>query len=220
MAFFFPSPTPIFPVLRPAWTMKWKPTFASKAVTLVSGYETRSACQAWPLWEFELTYELIGDRTQNIIPDTQFTAEFEQIVGLFLVCRGQYGRFYFSCPWDKTRTAQFMAFGDGTTLEFPLLRTLGTDPFTAFLEQVGGVDYNVALVIYLDGVVLPESGNYQISATKNSIVFTSPPASGVEITVTFGYYYLCRFLENIQDFENFFHHMWTVRSLKFRSSKL
>jgi hypothetical protein len=35
----------------------------------------------------------------------------------------------------------------------------------------------------------------------------------------YSYYYYCRFIEDIQDFEQFMHHMWTLQSCKFRSDK-
>lgn len=220
MTFFsFPNPPPVFPVLRPGFSSHWKPQFASKVETSVSGLEARSAVQAFATWDFELTFEILTDRTQNSVPATYYSVnELSPIVGLFLVCRGQYGRFYYSCPWDNSRLGQGIGIGDGVTTVFRFQRTIGTGALS-FTEYVGGVDRTHSTVVYLNGTPQTEFIDWTISTDNLSVVFTSPPGNGVLITTDFYFFYLCRFLEDIGDFENFLHLLWTLKSLKFRSVK-
>lgn len=187
----------------------------------MSGKETRSTRQAFPLWEFELTYELLQDRTQNIVPDSNIpTNELSPIVGLFLVCKGQHGRFYYSCPWDNSRTGQFIVTADGVTAEFRLKRSIAAPPNMIFEEYIGGIDPSTTMRVYVNGSESFTPTNWSLGADNNSIVFVSPPGAGAVVTADFSFFYFCRFLDDIQDYENFYHHLWTVKSLKFRSAKL
>jgi len=43
--------------------------------------------------------------------------------------------------------------------------------------------------------------------------------SGATITASFDYAFVCRFLEDSQDFENFMQNLWAAKSVKFRSTR-
>jgi hypothetical protein len=66
--------------------------------------------------------------------------------------------------------------------------------------------------VYLDGVVTPSG--WKVSG--NVITFDAAPASGVVISADFSYGFLCRFLEDTLDFEEFMDNLWSLKSLKFR----
>ncbi len=53
----------------------------------------------------------------------------------------------------------------------------------------------------------------------NTLTFSGTPATGVAITADFAYAFICRFLDDQEDFENFMSGLWKVDSLKFRSVK-
>lgn len=218
MAFTFPTPTPVFPTLRPGFPVHVRPTYSSIVQTSVSGVEQISAKQAYPLWEFEIMFELLADETQNIIKDASHFAvgkkELQEIAGLFLVCRGQYGRFFYKNPRDFRRLNQHIATGDGVRTVFRLMRTWST----WFIEPVGGIDMLDPINVYLDGV-LQGPGVASIDADLINVVFTDPVPLGTIVTMDYSFYYFCRFIEDIQDFEQFFHHMWALQSCKFRSAK-
>ena len=218
--FLYPSPTvPILPTLN-GFSVHKKPIWASTVEETVSGREVMYATAAWPLWEFELTYEVLRSQTQNIVIDSHESPflEFEQIASIFLVCAGQYGRFYYNDVTDNSRTAQPIGTGDGTTTNFTMYRTFGTNPL-AITEPVGSVNNDIPVTVFLDGVVLPQPGNWGFVDANQTLVFTSPPGAGVVISATFYFYYLCRFIEDVKDFEQFMHNLWTVKSFKFRSVK-
>lgn len=217
--FTFPNPVPLMPTLN-GFSVHKKPTFATIVQTAVSGREVTSAQQAYPLWEFELTYEVLREITQNQTPyqnNSPFT-EFQQISELFLACNGQYGRFYYNDPSDNSRFAQELGVGDGTTTNFPIVRTWGSGAL-AFPEQVGGLNSTEPYVVYLNGTPVSESGNWSISSDNRTLQFVTAPSAGQIVTMDFFFYYLCRFIEDIEDFEQFYTNLWALKALKFRSVK-
>jgi hypothetical protein len=76
------------------------------------------------------------------------------------------------------------------------------------------------MAVMVNGIVVPSSRYY---VNRNTLYFVDakgffyPPAAGLAVTMTFSYYYLCRFIEDEQDFEEFGKNRWTVPSLKFRA---
>ena len=218
MSFTFPTPTPIFPALFSGYPSHMKPATAALVTTSVSGVETRSVRQIYPLWDFEVPFEVLRDQTQNAVVDPYYATytELQQLCGLFLACRGQYGRFFYSCPEDNSRLGQAIGTGDGIKLEFRALRTIGTGTL-AFTEPVGGINAGAGWKVYYNAV--DDSANWSVSADLMSFVRISAPTVGAVITADFSFYYFCRFLEDLEDFEQFYHHLWTLKSCKFRSAK-
>jgi len=171
----------------------------------VSGREVRDALYENPIWEFELGFDGL-DSSSGAYPGLGANS-LQSLMGLFLECQGQYGTFLYADPTDNSVSAGALATGDGATTTFPFARTLG-----AFLEPVGWV--TTVSNIYLNGVNQPSGWSL---ATPNSLVFGTPPGSGVAITATFSYAFQCRFAADDQDFENFMQSLWRAESVKFRS---
>ncbi len=217
MAFTFPNPTPVFPSLYPGYPVHMKPSTASIVATMVSGVETRSSRQAYPVWDFEVPFELLRDETQNVVPDTYYAnyKELQQLCGLFLACRGQYGRFFYDCPDDNSRVGQFIATAT-SAVTYRAVRAWGTGNL-ALYEPVGGINTTPGWKVYVNAV--DDSANWSVSADLTSFTRTTAPTLGAAITADFSFYYYCRFLEDIEDFEQFYHHLWTLKSCKFRSAK-
>ncbi len=189
------------------------PTWASIVSTHTSGREVVTPLQAYPLHEFTLTYELLEDETSNqtiFQPNAPFT-ELQQLAGLFLACSAQYGHFYYDFAYDDSRASAEVGIGDGITTIYVVMRAFG--PY-GFSEPVGGL--NVLSEVYLNGVV-QSSATYTKSG--NQIIFMTPPPSGVVITADFSFWYLCRFIEDQHDYEQFMYNLWKMNSLKFRSVK-
>jgi hypothetical protein len=53
--------------------------------------------------------------------------------------------------------------------------------------------------------------------TPNTLTFAGPPVSGVPITASFAYAFLCRFDADDLEFEQFMANLWRAGSVKFRS---
>jgi len=220
---FFPSPTPVFPVLPPlAWPVHKKPLLASRATKAATGRSTKLACAVFPRWAFTLTYggnSWLRDQTQNIVPDPTLSGytELEQLSGLFLACRGSYGEFYYNDPDDDSRLAQLVATANGTSTTYPLYYSWGSGPFTpAFYAPVGGI--NTIDAVYFNGVAQSPS-DYTTDATNTQLVFASAPTAGVVITADFHFYFRCRFLDDTMVFSQFAKNKWEVKEVRFESVK-
>jgi len=210
------QPIFFFPNLKTVgWSVHKKPIFNSLVSTHVSGREVISPQQAFALYEFELTYEVLREQTQNqsiYHPNSPFT-ELQQLWGLYTACNGQFGLFYFTDPSDSSRAAEQLGIGGNSVTTFTATRKVGTIGTT---EPVGGI--NQLQAVYFNGSQQPSS-TYSFSG--NQITFTvAAPGPGVVITIDFTYFFLCRFLEDNLDFEQFMYNLWTLKSLKFRSVKL
>lgn len=207
------SPPNLFPALPNGFPVSAKPIFANVSGGMQTGRDMRAFQQVLPIWEFELNFEELRDRTQNAALDPEFPG-FEQFVDLaqfFLSGVGQFGRFLFDAWWDNSRLDQPIGIGDGTSGNFTMVRTWGYDGLQ-FLEPVGAV--NVITNVKINGVIQSPSV-YSIS-NNNILTFQTAPGAGLSITSTFSYYYLCQMAENQQDYTEFFHNRWTAK-IKFRS---
>ena len=213
----YPFPTPVLPNLN-GFDVKKTPTYDSLVAQSVSGRELSSPRQAYPLWEFDLTYEILRDPTQNQNPYAQYTGqiEFQQILDMFLACSGQFGRFFFNDLSDNSRSAQFIGISDGTTTTYRLSRTWGSGSLS-FVEPVGGINLNMPFVVYLNGT---PTGAFGFDEKGQNLILSSAPTSGVVITMDYYFYYFCRFLNDITDFEQFYANLWMMKSFKFRSVKI
>ena len=133
-------------------------------------------------------------------------SSLQTLFGFYLACQGQLGTFVYLDPSDGAVTGQAIATGDGTTKSFTLVRSLGGVAETvSFVQQVSAV--RVAGVAQTGFAV----------ASPNTLTLATAPASGAAITADFTYGFLCRFLDDQEDFENVMSGLWKVASLKFRS---
>jgi hypothetical protein len=196
---------PVLPVLAgQGWSVHKKPVFATRVAGHVSGREIRAPNFAYPLYEFELTFE--GLASNAAFPGLGANS-LQALMGLYLQCKGQFGTFLYIDPSDHSITGQALAIADGTATTFTFVRTLGT-----FIEPVSWVT-SIAHV-YQDGV--DQDSGWSLTE-PNALTFSSPPGAGVVITADFAFAYECRFLDDQGDFENFMPHLWRVESLRFRS---
>ena len=195
---------PIFPQLAgQGWSVHKRPSFATRVAGHVSGREVRSAYYAQALYEFELTFDALA---ANAGYGGVGASSLQTLFGFYLACQGQLGTFVYLDPSDGGVTGQAVATGDGTTKSFTLVRTLGgAAEKISWVQQVSAV--------YVAGVA--QSG-FTV-ATPNSLTLAAAPASGAAITADFTYGFLCRFLDDQEDFENVMSGLWKVASLKFRS---
>lgn len=219
MAMFrYPDPTPIMPQLQ-GFSIKKRALTAAPVFPAVSGRETTVLTQAFPLWEFELTYEYLRSGTDNITSYQQYLAlrEYEKIATLFLACKGRYGRFFFSDPGDNSRSVQTIGTGNGVRTRFRVVRSLGIGAMTS-VEPVGGVDLaDFIPLVEVNGSPVDPGDFYIDGNDLQTLVFFSPPVGA--ITMKFYYYYYCQFMEDLQDFEEFMANLHRISTLKFRSTK-
>src|SRR5262249_14556613 len=143
--------------------------------------------------------------------------QYQQLVQFWLSMYGQAQLFAFDCPWDDSRANQQIGVGDGSTFIFTIYRTWGLGA-TATLQPIGLI--NTVFSVEVNGTPISTS-QYQLNRNKIEFIGPTgqalPPGDGVVITMTFSFYYLCQFVEDEQDFEEFARNRWRVPSLKFQA---
>jgi hypothetical protein len=124
---------------------------------------------------------------------------------------GQTNVFAIDLPWDHSRTDQYLGTGDGTKVDFVAIRDwasgqYGTAQPVGMIDRIQNIKFNGTI-----------QGSNTYSNTRSLVTFVDPPHPNVVITMTFTYFYICRFTEDEQDFEEFSKNRWRVPSLKFRA---
>jgi hypothetical protein len=196
-----PPPTPpeffTFPSLTTlGWSVHIKPRFSTLLAQHMSGRETRTQQFANPYFEIELTYDVL--RSDAAI------AELQAIAGFFAQMSGQDEPFWVEPPGLSAVTDQVIGIGDGLTTVFPLIASIG--PYTGPAYGTTGL-----AAVYLNGA--QQSGWTLSSGYLPAITFTTAPGSGVVVSADFGVLWLCRFAEDIQNFEEFMTMLWTLRTV-------
>ena len=199
-----PNALPFVPGL--GWSVHRRPTFDTIVATHPSGSEVRFALWQNCLWEFELSYDALAS---NAAYPGVWTNALQTLMGFYLARGGQRGTFLFIDPDFNAMAGQGIGAGDGATVAFPFMRTFGGQ-----IEPVGWV--TAVAAIYLDGA--PVTSGWTVSG--NTITFAAAPASGVVVSADFSYGFVCRFLEDTLDFEQFMDNLWQLKSLKFRQVRL
>ncbi len=201
-----PTPTPMaFPALPgQAWSVHKRPTFATRVAPHVSGREVRRANYASALYEFEVSFDGLASSGFASLG----AASLQTLMGFYLACQGQLGTFLYADPSDDAVTGQPIGVGDGATTSFTMVRSLG-----AATEPVGWVTGVGA--VYLGG--LAQASAATTLAQPNTLTFAKAPAAGAAITADFTYAFVCRFLDDQEDFEAVASGLWQLGSLKFRS---
>ena len=194
----------LFPTLAGlGWSVKRTPIWRTKVQKATSGKETRAAFQSFPQYKFTLTYELLRGGAAY--------QEYQALLGFYNQRQGAYDDFLFTFAGDSAVTAQSFGSGDGATLAFQLVRTLG-----GFLEPVQNV--NGAPAIYSNGVLLSGAA-YSLGPT-GLVTFTTAPGVGALLSWSGAFYYRCRFAADQYDFEQFYQDFWTLKKVELLSVKL
>jgi hypothetical protein len=201
-----PGIYPVFPQLSGrGWSLHQRPIFATGEAEFVSGRSRRSAKMAAPLWEFELSYDLLRGKP---------TGDLAAIVGFFNSLQGMAAPFWFEPSGLSPLKGQSLGIGDGTRNVFPFQRSIG-----AYVEPLASV-FN-ATNIYESGVALsPAAYTIDAAGFPAAVSFTTAPTTGAEISADFSYYLLCRFAEDFEDAEEFMDALYRLQVLKLRSVKL
>lgn len=194
---------PIFPTLPGQSFARKAPVSATNIAPHESGREVRTPLYNG-LYEFDVAFDGLAS------DDASFPGlaaqSLQAILGLYLQCQGGLGTFLYTDPNDNTVTNQPIASGDGVTTLFTLARTIGAGIDSDFyITSIASVGVNGASV-----------SDWMLVA-PNLLSFSTAPASGAVVSASFSYAFVCRFLEDATDFENFAQNLWAAKSVKFRS---
>jgi hypothetical protein len=194
---------PVFPALPGQSFARKAPLGATNIALHDSGREVRTPIYGG-LYEYEVAFDGLASDSANFPGlDAQ---SLQAIVGLYLQCAGGFGTFLYTDPNDNAVANQNIAVGDGATTLFPLGRSIGA-----------GFDTDFYVTAVTNVAVSGFSASGWTLIAPNLLSFSSAPASGGPIAASFSFAFVCRFLEDAADFENFMQNLWATRSLKFRS---
>jgi hypothetical protein len=205
---------PVFPTLPGlGWSVKRKPLLSTRVAKHQSGREVRSRNWAQALYQFELTFNALDSSDGH---EGLSAYSMQALEGLYLAAGGQFGTFLYTDPNDNLCGNAAFATGDGTTTGFTLLRTLAG--FAGFSEPAPYVTSLAGVTSSLSGVTsIVAPAGYTLT-TPNTLTFTTAPANGAALAASFTFAFLCRFLADEQEFEEFMANLHSA-SLEFRSVK-
>ena len=197
-----PGSYPTFPSLAvQGWSTIVRPRMSSGIAERVSGRSARVQQRAYALYEFEFAFDLLRADAAHL--------EFQQVAGFYAEQGGQALPFWVSPPNFGRTTGQSIGTGDGTTTTFRLVRSLG-----AYVEPVQAVSGVSA--VYLNGV--SQSSGWSLSTGfYPSVVFATAPIAGAAVIADFTALWLCRFSEDVADFENFMALLWKFGTCKLQT---
>jgi uncharacterized protein (TIGR02217 family) len=189
-----------FPALTTqAWSTHIKPRFMSDMVDHVSGRSTRRSRHATAYYDVELTYNLLRSDDADL--------EMQAIAGFFTQMMGAATPFWLAPPGLSAVTAQTLGVADGATKSFALQRS-----YDVYTEQVAGT--SGVSSVYFDGVAQTSAAWAVTPGFEPAITFDSAPPAGLVVSADFDVLWLCRFAEDVLDFEEFMAMLFELRTVK------
>jgi uncharacterized protein (TIGR02217 family) len=202
------------------WSVLKRPMFFNLVTTTASGNEVRIANYPYARFQYQLKYEALPSAAGYI---SGVTNDFQTLFGFYCARNGNFDSFLFdesdhtASQTDSSVVGQIIGTGNGSTTSFQMQRTLGpsTRPIYAINSVIASNPPTGAPVpkIYLNGV--QQGGGYSISTT-GLLTFSAPPGGGVAITADFSYFFRCRFMDPMVEFENFVQNLWSLKSIDFQ----
>ena len=148
----------------------------------------------------ELTYELLR---------ADINGELQAVAGFYEQTSGRDGAFWIAPPGLSRVLGQTLGEGDGATTRFPLTRAL-----LGYIEPVQATSGVSA--VYLAGVA--QAAGWSVTAGfYPAIEFATAPAAGASVAADFDALQLCRFAEDVADFENFMALLWRWGSVRLQT---
>jgi uncharacterized protein (TIGR02217 family) len=187
------------------WDIVRTPCWNTGLQTALSGKASTISYQQYPLYEYELTYELLrNDR----IP-----SDLKSLVGFFNSCQGQAGSFLYVDPTYNSVSQEPFGTGDGVTKAFQLVaafRNSGAAGQAEIIQNLSGSPQ-----IFANGALV-SSALYTVGVT-GIITSVGTFAAGVVLTWTGSFYYRCRFTDDTLATSQFLTNWWNSKAVKFKS---
>lgn len=182
-----------------------------------SGGEVRMGYWSEPLFEWDLTYEVLRSGFRN----GQSYSELQQIEGLHHATSGGQVGFQFHDVDDYERFRTSLGTTDGVTSAFDLVVYQGVAPYLAGPYHIGFLDTTQPFNLYIDASTTPVSSTdatygYTLSTgtpMKQQLVFNAAPPSGHTLSADFQFLYYARFQSDSLDLEKFAHQLWGLKKV-------
>jgi uncharacterized protein (TIGR02217 family) len=152
----------------PGFGWEGAPRFNTLIVPLQNKRSRRNAEWSQPEWRFAVPF------TNN------FPEHYQQVLDMFLVCRGRLHAFRVRNWLFYKATAWAIGTGDGTTDEFQLGRLITVDG-ESYLHEINALSIAAdapAPIAYVDGVAAAAT----FDDRTGRVVFDTPPALGTALT--------------------------------------
>jgi uncharacterized protein (TIGR02217 family) len=200
---------PTLPGLK--WNQQKIPIFSTRIHRAFSGREYRASQYIYPLYQFDLSYEVLRDDTAH--------NELKQLMGFYLARAGAFDSFVYLDPTDSNVSNQAIATGNGAN-NFQMVRTYGN--YAELIYDIIPNANNTPLIVYIDGNA-QNAANYTIGYNDSgALTFNSAPANNANISATFSYYYRVRFVEmgeGGEGFSRFAQRLFELRQLSFITAR-
>lgn len=146
------------------------PAFSTNVFESSSGFEQRTL-----LWaEARAKY--------NIATGIKDKLDMDEVLKFFFNVRGRSIGFRFKDWADYQITAQNIGTGDGSTTQFPLIKTYVTGSYTYTRRIYKPVSGSISAVT-VGGVAQTETTHFTVNYTTGMITFLSPPAGAAAIVI-------------------------------------
>ncbi|MCI5049600.1 MAG: DUF2460 domain-containing protein [Rickettsiales bacterium] len=153
------------------------PGFSTDIVINHGGYEQRNSNWAQARGRYNVAH---GIKTQN---------QLNELVAFFRARKGRAHSFRFKDWTDYEANGVIIGTGDGSTVEFQLIKPYTSGATT--ISRTISLPVAGALSLYLDGSITPSG--YSIDNSTGLITFDSAPGSGVVITADYEFDLPARF---------------------------
>jgi uncharacterized protein (TIGR02217 family) len=195
---------PSLPGLK--WNQGKTPVFSTLIQIAASGRESRTPLYVYPLYEFDLSYEILRDDTAH--------NELKSLASFYLRMGGADDDFLYIDPSDNYTLNSLIGVGDGNNNSFQMVRSYG-----GFIEpryDIQSSNNQIPIVISVNGNT-QANNSYSINYLRSGILTFNTNPIGV-ITANFSYYYRVRFLEYCvggSAFSQFMKNLWEAKSVSF-----
>lgn len=217
---------PIFPTLPGiTWPVQKELLFENEHQQMMSGKTFEVMKWTDPIWEFTLKIEFLRSGSAYL--------EQQMLLGLFQQSLGRYGTFLFDDKDDDVATNVVFAnavvyVGSSNQTVFQLVRN--------FYDNSGNVLASAPVYFPKSGTVTIRTGTNPdgsggtptsafVVGTQGKVIFntspviSAPPGTNNFLSWSGGFYYLCRFSDDMNDFEGLWHQFFQMKQLKFRTVK-
>ena len=211
---YIPMSDYLFPELAGlTWDIKKTPKFSTHIASHVSGREVRMSNYAYPVWTWEMTYEVLRAGTEQ---------ELQLLMGFFLARSGSFDTFLYKDPDEHNELVGIpLGVGDASLTKFTMFKS-----FAGFAEPCGYVDpssIHVYFGAYSGGSGPPPPLVEQTSGwsfiSPNQISFVIPVPIDTMVVADYNWYYRVRFGEDAQDYNQFMYQLWELKTLTIQTVK-
>jgi uncharacterized protein (TIGR02217 family) len=193
----------IFPLLPgQTFVTDKRPLWATDVARSRSGREVRVSWMSAPLWNFEVSYE--------VLREAPGFDELSRLFAFFNVRAGKFGTFWYYDPSDHDAVNENIGQGNGIATIFQLTRS--SYGFTEPIYKTFGTP-----TIYKNGIEV-SAADYTLT-DHGVLVFDTAPANGVQVSWTGEFMYWCRFDQDDLSATEMVQRLWSQDGLKFVSLK-